>query len=84
MALIMKVLHFLWFSVIIFSFQLFAQYKIQTLKLHSGWNSVFLEVQPKPADCAVLFSGVPEISRFHIGLVILIIKNFSGKICLNK
>ena len=55
----MKVLYIFWFSVIIFSFQSFAQWKTQTLKLHSGWNAVFLEVQPLPADCETVFSGLP-------------------------
>ena len=55
----MKVLYIFLFSVIIFSFQSFAQYKTQTLKLHSGWNAVFLVVHPVPADCNSVFSGMP-------------------------
>ena len=55
----MKVTSVFLFSVFIFSFQSFAQYKTQTLKLHSGWNAVFFEVQPTPANCNSIFSGTP-------------------------
>ncbi|MCK5852747.1 hypothetical protein KAH27_06920 [bacterium] len=55
----MKVISVFLFSVILFSFHASAQYKTQTLKLHSGWNAVFFEVQPTPADCETVFSGMP-------------------------
>ena len=55
----MKVLYITLLSIVIFSFQSFAQYKTQTLKLHSGWNAVFFEIQPDSADCDTIFSDVP-------------------------
>jgi len=55
----MKVLHIFFVSLIFFSFQTFAQWRTQTLKLHSGWNAVFLEVQPAGARCEDIFSGIP-------------------------
>lgn len=36
-----------------------AQWVEQTLSLQPGWNAVFLEVQPAPADCDTLFAGLP-------------------------
>src|SRR5215472_14471432 len=36
-----------------------AQWATQTLSLRAGWTAVFLEVQPNPADCDTVFSGLP-------------------------
>src|SRR5690349_17932541 len=36
-----------------------AQWTTQTISLHGGWNAVFLEVQPEPADCDAVFAGLP-------------------------
>jgi len=36
-----------------------AQWTTQTIPLHAGWNAVFLEVQPEPADCAAALAGLP-------------------------
>jgi hypothetical protein len=35
-----------------------AQWTNQTITLKPGWNSVFLEVQPEPAECDTLFAGL--------------------------
>src|SRR5262245_30041437 len=37
----------------------FAQWTNQTIVLRPGWNSVFLELQPEPRECDVIFSSVP-------------------------
>jgi len=36
-----------------------AQLLTQTLPLHSGWNSIWLEVTPTNTDVSVVFSGLP-------------------------
>jgi hypothetical protein len=36
-----------------------AQWQTQQITLQPGWNSVFLEVDPEPRDCAAAFAGVP-------------------------
>jgi hypothetical protein len=36
-----------------------AQWAVQTISLHAGWNAVFVEVQPEPASCETLFAGLP-------------------------
>ncbi len=35
------------------------QWISQHFTLHPGWNAVFVEGQPDPADCDVLFDGMP-------------------------
>src|SRR5438874_5715336 len=35
-----------------------AQWTNQTIVLHSGWNAVFLEIQPEPSDCDSLFASL--------------------------
>jgi hypothetical protein len=35
------------------------QWITQTIPLEKGWNAVFLTVQPDPADCETVFSGLP-------------------------
>lgn len=35
------------------------QWITQTIPLQSGWNAVFLEVQPEPDNCEVVFQGLP-------------------------
>src|SRR5689334_4678832 len=45
-----------------------AQWVSQTLNLHSGWNAVFLEVQPEPRECDQLFASlhsVESVWRFN-------------------
>ena len=36
-----------------------AQWAEQVIPLNPGWNAVFLEVMPEPAECAAVFAGVP-------------------------
>jgi hypothetical protein len=36
-----------------------AQWVQQTISLKAGWNAIFLNVQPEPADCDALFAGLP-------------------------
>jgi len=36
-----------------------AQWLTQTLNLRQGWNAVFLEVQPQPAECDSIFANLP-------------------------
>jgi hypothetical protein len=36
-----------------------AQWAEQTLTLHPGWNAVFLELDPQPAECNLLLDGLP-------------------------
>ncbi|MBK8002283.1 MAG: hypothetical protein IPK15_27235 [Verrucomicrobia bacterium] len=36
-----------------------AQWTQQTITLRAGWNAVFLNVLPEPADCDSLFAGLP-------------------------
>jgi hypothetical protein len=36
-----------------------AQWVTQTLSLRPGWNAVYLEVQPEPRDCDLVFGGLP-------------------------
>ncbi|MBE0540503.1 MAG: hypothetical protein IH623_03870 [Verrucomicrobia bacterium] len=36
-----------------------AQWTEQSFQLNPGWNAIFLEVHPDPADCDTLFSGLP-------------------------
>jgi hypothetical protein len=36
-----------------------AQWVTQTLNLRPGWNAVYLEVQPEPAECDQVFAGLP-------------------------
>lgn len=44
-----------------------AQWTSQTIPLRAGWNAVFLEVQPEPRLCDVLFAGlqVESVWRFN-------------------
>ncbi|MHC4211787.1 MAG: hypothetical protein ACYSWP_00305, partial [Planctomycetota bacterium] len=37
----------------------YGQWVEQTVTLEPGWNSVYLEVQPEPRDCNVVFAGGP-------------------------
>src|SRR4051794_38646892 len=36
-----------------------AQWTTQTISLRSGWNAVYLEIQPEQSDCDVLLAGLP-------------------------
>jgi hypothetical protein len=36
-----------------------AQWATQTIQLQPGWNAVYLEVQPQPADCNTVFANLP-------------------------
>ncbi len=36
-----------------------AQWTTQAIPLHAGWNAVYLEVQPAPADCDSVFGALP-------------------------
>lgn len=40
----------------------YGQWVEQTIDLEPGWNSVYLEVQPEPRDCNVVFEGLPIAS----------------------
>jgi len=55
----MKVVLFAFFLLSILPKDVFAQWKTQTVKLHSGWNAIFLEVQPEMSACEKMFSGLP-------------------------
>lgn len=37
----------------------YAQWTEQTITLEPGWNAVYLQVQPEPRACEVVFSGLP-------------------------
>ncbi len=39
-----------------------AQWTTQTLSLNAGWNVVFLEVEPYPAQCDSIFGDIPVAS----------------------
>lgn len=41
------------------SFAAVAASKTQTVDLHPGWNSVYLEVTPEPGDVETVFAGLP-------------------------
>ncbi len=36
-----------------------AQWTTQTIPLRSGWNAIYLEVQPQPEECDQIFAGLP-------------------------
>ena len=38
--------------------QVRAQWTTQTISLKPGFNAVYLEVQPNPNDCDILFDGI--------------------------
>jgi hypothetical protein len=40
----------------------FGQWAVQSVPLQQGWNAVYLQVQPFPADCAAQFAGLPIVS----------------------
>ncbi|NIP22609.1 MAG: hypothetical protein GWN76_10520, partial [candidate division Zixibacteria bacterium] len=40
----------------------YGQWVEQTINLEPGWNSVFLEVQPEPRECDVVFRNIPVAS----------------------
>lgn len=42
-----------------------AQWTTQQLTLTPGWNAVFLEVQPQPADADLVFGGLPVESAWE-------------------
>lgn len=42
-----------------------AQWIEQTISLQQGWNAVFLEVEPYPKDCQILFQDMPVKSVWH-------------------
>lgn len=37
----------------------FAQWRTQTIRLTNGWNAIFLEVQPEPRECDLIFAAAP-------------------------
>lgn len=41
-----------------------AQWTEQAFQLKAGWNAIFLEVHPEPADCDTLFAGLPVESAW--------------------
>lgn len=41
-----------------------AQWMTQSIQLHPGWNSVFIEVEPEPRTPAQLFQGIPVESAW--------------------
>jgi hypothetical protein len=51
----------LWIACTLFALVagLQAQWVQQNILLRPGWNAVFLEVHPEPANCDQLFSGLP-------------------------
>jgi hypothetical protein len=48
-----------------------AQWVTQTIQLQSGWNAVYLRVQPFPAACDQVFSNTPvtEVFRYNARMV---------------
>jgi len=46
-------------GTILASFSAYGQWDTQEIDLHEGWNSVFLLVDPEPADCDTLFASTP-------------------------
>ena len=38
-----------------------AQWRTQQIPLNPGWNAVFLEVHPQPADADLVFAGLPAV-----------------------
>lgn len=36
-----------------------AQWATQTIQLRPGWNSIYLEVEPEPRECDLVFAGLP-------------------------
>ncbi|MGC9329739.1 MAG: hypothetical protein ACP5I1_19045, partial [Candidatus Hinthialibacter sp.] len=42
-----------------------AQWVEQTISLQQGWNAVFLEVEPYPKDCQILFQDMPLKSVWY-------------------
>jgi hypothetical protein len=40
----------------------YGQWVEQTISLEPGWNSVYLEVQPEPRECDVVFQNIPVAS----------------------
>jgi len=49
----------LWVALLLVPLPGFAQWRTQTIQLHSGWNAVHLEVQPQPDGCDTIFASVP-------------------------
>lgn len=45
--------------LVVATLPLHAQWTQQTITLRAGWNAVFLNVLPEPADCDSLFAGLP-------------------------
>jgi hypothetical protein len=43
----------------------FAQWQEQDIVLSPGWNAIYLEVQPEPADADSVFSGIPVDSAWE-------------------
>ncbi len=50
---------FVWGILASFSAQASAQWTDYQLQLEAGWNGIFLEVDPWPADADTLFNGLP-------------------------
>ncbi len=38
-----------------------AQWRTQAIPLQAGWNAVYLEVQPQPAECDAVFASLPQV-----------------------
>ncbi|MCA9448538.1 MAG: hypothetical protein KC931_15555, partial [Candidatus Omnitrophica bacterium] len=46
-------------SLFLIAYRCDAQWMEQTIELKSGWNSVYLEVEPFPAECSIQLLGLP-------------------------
>jgi len=48
-----------------------AQWVTQTLQLQSGWNAVYLRVQPYPAACDQVFANLPvaKVTRYNARII---------------
>jgi hypothetical protein len=44
------------------TFSAWAQWSSQTIALQTGWNAVYLELQPEPRECPALMAGKPVAS----------------------
>lgn len=48
----------------------FGQWAVQSVPLQQGWNAVYLQVQPFPADCAAQFTSLPiaSVQRHNLNI----------------
>jgi hypothetical protein len=60
---IFKIAFGVYFVVMSFSLtDVYGQWVEQTISLEPGWNAVYLEVQPEPRECELVFQNIPIAS----------------------